>query len=86
MPYGTIFYEDLAKLAKYFHLFDKVYIGTLWSDGFNPEDPASNTRAAEQQGQVIVRFPSEPAPLCCDHGAHTAFVRLWFRSGGPGFL
>ena len=31
MPYGGIFHADVAKLAQHFHLFDKVYIGSLWS-------------------------------------------------------
>ena len=52
LPYATVWESDLAVIAPYFHLFDTVYVGTIWVDEWNAADHDSNTRAAELQAKV----------------------------------
>jgi hypothetical protein len=56
MPYGGIFHADVAKLAKYFHLFDKVYIGSLWPDALSLGNASARTAAVAEQTKVMREF------------------------------
>lgn len=44
---GDIFEADVEKLSKYFHLFDKVYVGSLSKGQYSPAlQPLSIPRLA----------------------------------------
>ena len=56
MAYGEIFRADVDKLAQHFHLFDKVFVGSLWPDGMNIGDEASRAAAVAEQAKVLREF------------------------------
>ncbi len=58
LAYGTLWEADLRVLAKYFPLFDMVYVGTLWVDNWDPWNRDLNTQAAQQQAAVRFDFLS----------------------------
>jgi len=46
----------LYELTAYFYLFDKIYVGNLWSDNFDPDDFDANTLVAQEQADVAREF------------------------------
>ena len=56
MAYGEIFRADVDKLSQHFHLFDKVYVGSLWPDGMNIGDESSRATAVAEQAKVLREF------------------------------
>lgn len=56
MPFGSLWKDDLKTLSKYFSLFDNVYIGTIWLDGWDVRNLTSNTAAAQLQAKVAQEF------------------------------
>lgn len=53
---GIIYETELAKISKYFHLFDRVYVGTLLLPGKNYSNASYWTDYAEHQRRVATQF------------------------------
>ena len=56
MKYGDIFEADVEKLSRYFHLFDKVYVGSLWPDRLDYRTAAGRGAAITAQTAVLQKF------------------------------
>lgn len=56
MAYAEIFHRDVAKLAKHFHLFDKVYVGSLWPDELDLGNATRRSAAIATQARVLSEF------------------------------
>ena len=47
---------DVEKLSQYFHLFDKVYVGSLWPDRLDPHTETGRAAAITAQTAVLQKF------------------------------
>eukprot|EP01147_Barroeca_monosierra_P002957 gene2957-5758_t len=56
MQYGSLFLDALEKLQPHLSIFDTVYIGSMWLDGWNSSNFTSNTVAANQQADVAAKY------------------------------